>query len=148
MQAQIDRTYLTFGLIALTERRFEATIECLDALRFTDPDLEAERLIAWAAAHNALERAVTITPDLSLARSVQGLRWRLEAGPLSGAELEEGAAQLASTGTALFETLQARRAWLRQYPNEALRALHERELERLSANLPIHLRESFKMIHR
>lgn len=148
LQAQIGRTRLTLGLIALREQQFHEVIGLLDALRFTEIGVEAERLIAWAAARNALGQAVTLTPDLSLASGVQRLRWQLEVRSLSPAQLEGNAARLRDPGPELFETLQARRALLRLHPDETLRRLHERDLERLSANLPIDLRESFRLIHR
>ena len=151
LQAQVDRTRLTLGLIALHEQRFQEAIDLLDALEFTEIDVEAERLIAWAAAQNALGQPLTFSPDLrdlSLASSVQRLRWQLETRALSAAELKDSAVRLSDTGTELFETLQARRALLRQDPGNLLRTLHNRDLERLSANLPMHLRESFLAVHR
>ncbi len=148
LQAQVDRTRLTLGLIALFEQQFQQVIESLEPLRFTEADVEAERLIAWAAAKNALSQPITVTPDLSLASNVQRLRWQLELGALGTADFEGIAAQLGSTGTELLETLEARARLLRRHSDRQLQSLHQRDLERLSANLPVHLREAFSVRYR
>ena len=148
--------------MALRKAQFSAARRQLEELTFSDVESETERRILWAQSCTALgDGAAVLEANAALEAAiplphVQNLRWELEVVQARaqtntdfdlGAALQPLIAALLSEDLATLDALEPRALLLSLQPGHAaLRDRQSREVARLEANLPLHLRASFRAL--